>query len=150
MILNFRRFSLARMGLALSLLAGCGGSNSGVSVVAPGSKHELTGRAPDDGQFTLYRAYGFNSANHPTHVEKVWTASASRDQLMGFRWQKPENQWDPHAGMHLVAYIGSEARDLGPLTHRDEKYLWAGANADIGGYWQSVNNEDAARKLTMQ
>lgn len=150
MMMNFRRLSLAGLGFALSLLAGCGGSNSGVQVVAPGGKHELNSRVPDDGQFTVYRAYGFDSANHPTHVEKVWTASGSRNQPMGFRWQKPQNQWDPHTGMHLVAYIGSQARDLGPFTYHDEKYLWAGANADIGGYWQAVNNEDAARKITLQ
>jgi len=150
MIMNLRRFSLAGLGIAVGLLAGCGGSNSGVQVVAPGPQHELHSRVPDDGQYSVYRAYGFDSQNHPTRVEKVWTTSGSRDQPMGFRWQKPTDQWDPHAGMRLQAYIGSQTRDLGPLSHRDEQYVWAGANADINGYWQSVNNEDFAKKITMQ
>ena len=148
--MSFRRFSLAGFGIALSILAGCGGSNTGVRVVAPGSKHELNNTVPDDGQYTLYRAYGFNSANHPTHVERVWTVAGNRNEPMGFRWLMPDNRYEPNSAMRLQAYVGSRTRDLGPLAYRDEKYLWAGANADIGGYWQAVNNEDAGKKLTLQ
>lgn len=136
--------------MALGLVVGCGGSNSGVQVVAPAGQHALQNSVPDDGQYAVYRAYGFNERNFPRHVERVWLVSASRGQPMGFRWKKPENPWDPHATLQLEAYIGSQTHDVGTLQHRDEKYLWAGANANLDGYWQAMNNEEVEKRMTMQ
>jgi hypothetical protein len=134
----------------LGLLAGCGGSSSGVRVMAPAGQHALHATVPDDGQYAVYRAYGFNESNHPSHVEQVWLVSASRGQPMGFRWKKPDNAWDPYAKLELEAYVGSQTRDVGSLRHHDEKYLWAGANANLNGYWQDMNNEEVAKRITMQ
>ena len=148
--MNFGRLSFAGVGLMLGLLAGCGGSSSGVQVVAPDSLDRLQSRVPDDGQYTLYRAYGFNEQNYPDRVERVWTVNASHDQPIGFRWQRPENPWTPQAKMQLEAYVGSQTRNVGPIRYRDEKYLWAGSNANLNGYWQGRNNEEAARRITLQ
>lgn len=148
--MNLRRLSFAGLGTVLGLLAGCGGSNSGVQVVAPSGQHALHSTVPDDGQYAVYRAYGFNEQNHPAHVEQVWLVSASRGQPMGFRWKKPDNGWDPHATLELEAYVGSQTRDVGGFRHHDEKYLWAGANANLNNYWQDMNNEEFGKRITMQ
>jgi hypothetical protein len=150
MMMNLRRLCLAGVGVVLGLLAGCGGSNSGVQVVAPSGQHALQGKAPDDGQYAVYRAYGFDESNYPRHVEQIWVVQASRGEPMGFRWRRPANEWDPNGKMTLEAYVGSQTRDVGAIRHHDEKILWAGANANLNGYWQAMNNEEVGRRMTMQ
>lgn len=149
MMKNVRRISLASLLTALGFVAGCGGSSSGVQVVVPGDQVEMHSKAPDTGQFSVYRAWGFNGQTYPAHTQRLWTVSARDNEPMGFRWERPQNVWSPDASMHLIAYVGSQTRDLGTMTYRDEKVVWAGANADLGGYWQSRGQVELGNKLTL-
>ena len=137
--------------LAACLLVGCGGSFSGVQAVAPAGNSKLSGRAPDNGEFTLYRATGFNEMNAPDHVAKVWTVSVREGDRIGFRWVNDKaTQWDPNAGLHLIAYAGGQQRDLGPVRNRDMKYLWAGSQANLGSYWSAEGQKVFWDRVTMQ
>src|SRR5579863_7401044 len=127
-------FSALLMGVAF--LSGCGGSYSGVQALAPAEQDQLVGTASDSGQFTLYRATGF-AENYDTHIDPLWTVSVSAGQKVGFRWDPSTNRWDPTGPLHLVAFAGDQVRDLGPVQHRDVKYVWAGAHADVAGYFHA-------------
>jgi len=129
------RFGNLALALTVGLLAGCGGSYSGVQAAAPGPQAHVVGVAPDSGEFTLYQATGYME-NHDPHVEAVWTVNMSQGQRLGFHWVTDKvHEWDSRGAVHLVAFAGGQERDLGPLVDRDVKFAWGGAHADIAGYF---------------
>lgn len=118
-----------------AILGGCTGGT--VEAVAPARQAHLNGIAPESGSYTLYRATGLEQSNDPTLV-KVSSVSLMKGQRLGFRWVvNKTHEWDPEGGFHLVAYAGSQTRDLGPFIERDVKYVWAGEGDDVMGYFHS-------------
>ena len=115
------------------------------------SRSDLTGSIPGGGQYSVYRASGFSEGTGGSSVEKVWTVSANGGERLGFRWAYPKNQrWDTAQPPHLIAFAGSQSRDLGPFRDRNVKYVWAGNNGDVVGYFNSENGKSTGRMLTMQ
>ena len=144
---GYLQIAVATLGLAL--LGGCGGSG-GVHAVAPGTQDQLVGVAPSTGDYSLYRATGF-SENHDTHVEPVWSVHVDQGQKIGFRWAADEaHKYDAQGGYHLIAFAGGEARDMGAFVTRDMKYVWAGSNGDVTGYFHGKGVSDTMKTLTLQ
>jgi len=149
--MRFRWLQVPALLICTLWLAGCGGSYSGVQATAPGPVDQLVQRSPGNGQFTLYKASGFNDLGQPRKIERLWTVSLSEGQNLGFKWgNDPARAYTPNAGAQLEAFAGRETRDLGAFRDRDVKYLWAGAQADLGGYFQSVANRNMLKTATMQ
>lgn len=146
-----RYLAVAGSIIALGLLSGCGASYSGVQAEAPGPVSSLAQKAPGSGQFTLYKASGFDASGQPDKIERVWTVSLDEGQPMGFKWlSNPAHDFDPSGGAELQAFAGRQALDLGAFRRRDVKYVWAGSQADISGYFQSQAHASGMRAATMQ
>lgn len=146
---GFLAIPVMAMAAAAALVGGCGGSYSGVQAIAPASQDQTAGVAPSTGEYTLYRATGF-SENYDTHVEPVWTLSVSQGQKLGFSWVTDEtHRWDPEGAYHLVAYAGGQSRDLGAFKKRDVKFVWAGAKADVNGYFKNKGVGETIQTLTL-
>jgi len=127
----------ALMTLTALLAGGCGGGN--VQAVAPGPNDQLSSVAPQSGSYNLYRASNTDQGNEPT-LERIWTVSVSRGDRLGFDWRTNAVQrWVPEKGFHLVAYAGSQSRDLGPYSARSVKYVWAASTDDVMGYFHGRN-----------
>lgn len=149
--MKLRFGSLSAGILAAALVCGCGGSMSGVQAVAPGPQSQLMQSASGEGEYSLYRASGFDEAGKPTRIERMWTVSVSQGQPLGFRWAADKaHQWDPDSGMHLVAVGGSQSRDLGVVNNRTTRYAWAGANGNVGMYFEGQAQQNLMAKVTMQ
>ena len=147
--MNFGNLRVPALALGLMLLTGCASGTGGVEAVAPSGQDTIVGRAPDGGQYVLYKATGFQGG-HPV-VERIWTANVSRSEDMGFRWvSNPLTRYQSGGGFHLVAFAGGQSRDLGSFTNRDVKYLWAGTNTDIAGYFQDKANAAMMQTVTLQ
>ena len=147
---RFRWWQVPALAMGVSLLAGCGGSYSGVQAEAPAPQSRVSGVTPDSGDFTLYRATGFEESHDPT-VQPVWTVSLSQGQRVGFRWVSPRDQeWAPRGALHLMAYAGGQTRDLGSFTNRDVKYVWAGSRTDVRAYFQGQAGENSIGPMLMQ
>lgn len=149
--MKVRSLGLGLLLVGVGLLSGCGGSYSGVQAVVPGPAKNLARSAPDNGEYTLYRASGFDEIGRPSKIERLWTISLNEGQRLGFQWvNDPAREYMPFGGAELHAFAGQEIRDLGPYRSRDVQYLWAGAQANLGGYYQSMSTEKVMKKVTMQ
>jgi hypothetical protein len=150
-MMKYGHFQAPLFAVAIALLAGCGGGPTGVHAVAPGTQDNMVSAAPSSGLYTLYRATGYVSQRADQHVEPVWSARVAQGQKLGFRWVAQGNQkYDGYGALHLVAFAGDEARDMGTFDNRDVKYLWAGSNGDVTGYLAGKEGEHVAKTLTMQ
>lgn len=137
--------------VSVVLVGGCGGSYSGVQAVVPGPAKNLARSAPDNGEYTLYRASGFDEIGRPSKIEKLWTISLNEGQRLGFQWvNDPAREYVPFGGADLRAFAGQETRDLGLYRSRDVQYLWAGSQANLGGYYQTESAGKMMKKATMQ
>ncbi len=149
-MMKYGYFQAPLFALGIALLAGCGGGPSGVHAVAPAPSDQLVSVAPSSGLYTLYRATGYIDSGDP-HVEPIWSVRVAQGQKLGFRWVSQNDQkWDGHGALHLVAFAGGEARDMGAFENRDMKYLWAGSNGDVTGYLHGKDMERAGKTLTLQ
>jgi len=149
--MKVRSLGILWMVVGIALLSGCGGSYSGVQAVVPGPVQDLAHTTPGSGEYTLYRASGFNEVGRPSKIERLWTISLSEGQRIGFKWvHDADREYQPYVGADLQAFAGPEMRDLGPYHSRDVQYLWAGSQADLGGYYQSVATQNLMKKVTMQ
>jgi hypothetical protein len=134
----FRFLSASVLALSTVLVAGCGGSLSGVQAQAPAIQQDLAGTVQSSGEYTLYRGTGYIEG-FDQHVEPLWTISLQQGQKVGFRWVVDEaHKYDPEGAFHLVAFAGGEVRDLGSFRKRDMKYAWAGSHADAAGFFGSA------------
>jgi len=150
-MMKYGYFQAPLFALAIAILGGCGGGSTGVHAVAPGTNSQLVSVAPSSGLYTLYRATGYVDNNSDQHVEPLWSVRVAQGQKLGFRWVSQENKhWDGHGALHLVAFAGSEARDMGTFENRDMKYLWAGSNGDVTGYLHGKEMEKVGQTLTLQ
>jgi hypothetical protein len=135
---NLSSLRIPALLIGVALLSGCASSN-GVHAVAPAGQDNIVGTAPASGEYTLYRATGYMQ-DYNKQIEPVWTVSASAGQKIGFRWfTDPAHRYDPHGGFHLVAFAGNESRDLGAIKERDIRYLWAGSQGDVTGYFTNMH-----------
>lgn len=131
------------------ICGGCGGSYSGVQAVVPAPQDEMVGTAQGSGEYTLYRAIGFDES-YDEHVEPIWTVSLSAGQKVGFRWETQGHRWDPVGPLHLIAFAGGESRDLGAFERRDMNYVWAGSHGDVAGYFRARGMHDVLAAATLQ
>jgi hypothetical protein len=132
--------------IGLAILGGCA-SNSGVHAIAPAGQDHIVGTAPTSGEYTLYRATGYLD-DYNKQIEPVWTVSASAGQKLGFRWDAVQ-KFAPDGGFHLIAFAGNETRDLGAIKQRDLKYLWAGSQGDVTGYFENWHTTKTINTLML-
>lgn len=146
-----RFLAAAAMALVLGWMGGCGGSYSGVQAVAPGPVDNLTARAAGQGDYSLYEATGFDQPGQPLTTQKIWTVSLSDGQPLGFRWvSRPAYQYAPEGGAHLEAFAGGQTHDLGVFRSRSVRYVWAGTNADVQGFFRDQATGKMMKTMMMQ
>jgi len=128
--------SLWMPSLATLALFVCGCGSVPVQAVVPGPTDAQMSTAPQGGQYVLYHATGFDHAPSPS-IERVWVVTASRGQRIGFRWVIDEShRYDAFGAYHLEAFIDGQVRDLGAFNDHDSKYIWAGSDTDMNGYFR--------------
>jgi len=128
----------------------CGCGSIPVQAIAPGSSDTLVSTAPEGGQYVLYRATGFDHAPAPA-IERVWAVTAPRGERLGFRWvTDTAHAYDAFGGYHLEAFIGGQVRDLGTFNDHDSKYVWAGSDTDLNGYFRHAGEHRTLQILTLQ
>jgi hypothetical protein len=146
--MKLRDLRMPILAVLVALVGGCGGT--AVQAIAPGSTETQTGTVPQGGQYVLYRATGFDHDPAPT-VERLWVVTAPRGTKLGFKWATDKgHQWDAFGANHLEAFAGGQIRDLGTYTDRDSKYVWAGADTDMTGYFRHAASQRNLRIVTMQ
>ena len=149
-MMSLRSLRIPTLALALGVMAGCGGSYSGVQAHAPAPQDDLIGQTPDSGSFTLYEATGYMEDYKPS-IRPVWTVGLAAGQRIGFHWETDkQDPYRPYGSFHLIAVAGGQSRDLGPFYKRDLQYVWAGANADVNGYFQAKGMQKAMNTLLLQ
>lgn len=133
-----RYLSASVLALSAVLIAGCGGSFSGMVAQAPAVPEDLSGAVRSSGEYTLFRGTGFIE-NYDAHVEPLWTITLQEGQKIGFRWVVDDaHKYDPSGAFHLVAFAGGEARDLGSFQNRDTRYAWGGSHSNAAAYFGSA------------
>lgn len=149
-MMKLRSMRTSAVLLALGLLAGCGGSYSGVQAVAPAEQPKLVGTTPDSGSYTLYKASGYIENQDP-NVRPVWTVSLPAGQRIGFRWEADsQDRYNPNGSLHLIAFAGGQTRDLGVFRSRDLQYAWAGSRGDVAGYFSGKGAQKAFDTILMK
>jgi hypothetical protein len=143
-----RCLQMSALALALASAAGCSHASK-INAIVPGREGQMMSKAKENGQFVLYRAVGVDSGS--PSVEIIWSVPVSQGDSMGFRYTSgKDQQWDQFAPAHLQAFAAGQARDLGPYTDREVRYLWAPANTDIGAYLKDVENQRTMETITLQ
>jgi hypothetical protein len=136
--------------LAILAVSLCGCGSVPVQAVAPGPTDAQASTAPMGGQYVLYRATGLDHAPSPS-VERVWVVTASRGERMGFRWVADKSHlYDAFGAYHLEAFIGRQVRDLGTFNDHDSKYIWAGSDTDMNGYFRHAAEQKGFQAWTLQ
>jgi len=108
----FRSLSASMLALSTVLIAGCGGSFSGVQAEAPAIQEDMASTVQSFGRIPLFRGSGYIE-NYDQHVEPLWTITLQSGQRIGFRWVTDEpHKYDPTGPFHLVRIPPAAKREI--------------------------------------